>query len=128
MAHEIAKLLLEQAGNFLERTETVRTALSLGMPLSAIEQYLDWLDAVRPGLRERCQPPEVIDLDAVAQHGSPSPLPATPGTAGDQAEHIEWPPQPSTERSGSRKRAAGRASAKPGRQPASDEPSDGSKS
>lgn len=64
MVHEIAKLLLERAGNFLQRTEAVRTALSLGMPLSEIEEYLDWLDAVRPGLRQRCQPPEVIDLEA----------------------------------------------------------------
>jgi hypothetical protein len=47
MVHEIAKLLLEKAGTFLERTEAVRTALSLGMPLSEIEAYLDWLDHVR---------------------------------------------------------------------------------
>jgi len=60
MPHQIAKLLLEQAGNFLERSEAVRTALSLGMPLNEIEEYLDWLDAVRPGLRQRCQPPERI--------------------------------------------------------------------
>jgi len=31
MAHEIAKLMLEHAGTFLERTEAIRTALSLGM-------------------------------------------------------------------------------------------------
>ncbi len=47
MAHEIAKLMLEQAGTFLERAEAIRTALSLGMPLAEIEQYLDWLDTVR---------------------------------------------------------------------------------
>jgi hypothetical protein len=47
MAHEIAKLLLEHAGTFLERTEAVRSALKLGMPLSEIEAYLDWLDALR---------------------------------------------------------------------------------
>jgi DNA-binding transcriptional MerR regulator len=47
MAHEIAKLILEHAGTFLERAEAVRTALSLGMPLNEIEQYLDWLDATR---------------------------------------------------------------------------------
>ena len=45
MAHKIAKLLLEQADSFLDRTEAVKTALSLGMPLYEIEQYLDWLDA-----------------------------------------------------------------------------------
>jgi DNA-binding transcriptional MerR regulator len=52
MAHEIAKLLLEHAGSFLERSEAVRTALDLGMPLDDIERYLDWLDAVRGPLRE----------------------------------------------------------------------------
>jgi DNA-binding transcriptional MerR regulator len=47
LAHEIAKLLLEHAGTFLERTEAVETAISLGMPLNEIEEYLDWLDATR---------------------------------------------------------------------------------
>lgn len=44
MAHEIAKLLLEKAGTFLERTEAVKTVISLGMPLVEIEEYLDWLE------------------------------------------------------------------------------------
>ena len=48
MAYEIAKLMLEYAGTFVERTEAVNTAMSLGMPLSEIEEYLDWLDTVRP--------------------------------------------------------------------------------
>jgi DNA-binding transcriptional MerR regulator len=47
MSHEIAKLLLEHASTFLERTEAVKSALSLGMPLNEIEEYLDWLDAVK---------------------------------------------------------------------------------
>jgi DNA-binding transcriptional MerR regulator len=47
MVHEIAKLMLEHAGTFLERAEAIRTALSLGMPLHEIEEYLDWLDATR---------------------------------------------------------------------------------
>ncbi len=47
MPHEIAKLMLEHAGTFLERTEAIRTALSLGMPLHEIEEYLDWLDSTR---------------------------------------------------------------------------------
>lgn len=47
MAHKIAKLMLEHAGTFLERAEAIRTALSLGMPLHEIEEYLDWLDATR---------------------------------------------------------------------------------
>jgi len=55
MAHEIAKLLLEQAGTFLERTEAVKTAISLGMPLQEIEDYLDWLDIMRPETNSRLQ-------------------------------------------------------------------------
>jgi DNA-binding transcriptional MerR regulator len=47
MAHEIAKLLLEKAGTFLERTEAIQTAQSLGMPLHEIEEYLDWVDVMR---------------------------------------------------------------------------------
>jgi DNA-binding transcriptional MerR regulator len=47
MAHEVAKLLLEHAGTFLERTEAIKAALNLGMPLDEIEAYLDWLDLVR---------------------------------------------------------------------------------
>ncbi|HZL89053.1 MAG TPA: hypothetical protein VFB96_11810 [Pirellulaceae bacterium] len=53
MAHEIAKLLLEKAGTFLERTQAIEAALQLGMPLNEIEEYLDWLDAMRGPL-----PPE----------------------------------------------------------------------
>jgi DNA-binding transcriptional MerR regulator len=48
VAHEIAKLLLEHAGTFLERTRAIEIALSLGMPLNQIEEYLDWLDSIRP--------------------------------------------------------------------------------
>ena len=47
MSHEIAKLLLEHAETFLERTEAVKAASSLGMPLHEIQDYLDWLDALR---------------------------------------------------------------------------------
>jgi hypothetical protein len=47
MAHEIAKLLLEHAGSFLERTEAVKVAMGMGMPLAEIEEYLDWIDATR---------------------------------------------------------------------------------
>ena len=46
MAHEIAKLLLEKAGTFLQRTQAIEAALQLGMPLHEIEEYLDWLDSV----------------------------------------------------------------------------------
>ncbi|MGQ9576756.1 MAG: hypothetical protein ACUVUC_15725 [Thermoguttaceae bacterium] len=55
MAHEIAKLLLEHAGTFLDRAKAVEAALSLGMPLHEIEEYLDWLDATK---RLRARKPE----------------------------------------------------------------------
>ena len=48
MANENAKLLLEQAKTFSQRAEAVRLAMRLGMPLSEIEQYLDWLDHRNP--------------------------------------------------------------------------------
>ena len=60
MSHEIAKLLLEHAETFLERTEAIKSALALGMPLEEIEDYLDWLDAVRghgPSATEGQAPP-----------------------------------------------------------------------
>jgi len=55
MAHKIAKLMLENAGTFLDRAKAVETALSMGMPLSEIEGYLDWLDMVKPD-QERGSP------------------------------------------------------------------------
>jgi DNA-binding transcriptional MerR regulator len=57
MSHEIAKLLLEHAETFLERTEAIKSALTLGMPLTEIEEYLDWLDAVR-GTDRLAHPPK----------------------------------------------------------------------
>lgn len=45
--YEIAKLILEHADSICERQQAVKTALYLGMPLHEIEEYLDWLDAVR---------------------------------------------------------------------------------
>jgi hypothetical protein len=47
MTHEIAKLLLEHAGTAIERADAVKSAIYLGMSLQEIEEYLDWLDAVR---------------------------------------------------------------------------------
>ena len=47
MAHEIAKLVLEHSETFLERSQAIKTALSMGMPLNEIEEYLDWLAVVR---------------------------------------------------------------------------------
>ncbi len=47
MAHEIAKLILEHAGRFIDRAEAVDVALWLGMPLHEIEEYLDWLESIR---------------------------------------------------------------------------------
>ena len=53
MAHEIAKLLLEHAHTFIDRTEAIRTAMRLGMPLNEIQEYLDWLDSVNQRNRSR---------------------------------------------------------------------------
>ena len=47
MAHEVARLILEQADNFVKREDAIRTAIQLGMPLHEIEEYLDWLEMVR---------------------------------------------------------------------------------
>jgi DNA-binding transcriptional MerR regulator len=47
MAHKIAKLILEHVGTFVERVDAIRAAIDLGMPLQQIEEYLDWLDAMR---------------------------------------------------------------------------------
>ena len=62
MAHEIAKLLLEHAGSFIERSEAVKTALDLGMPLDDIQNYLDWLDSVRGPLTDL--PPRKLGPEA----------------------------------------------------------------
>ncbi len=71
MAHETAKQLLEHAETFLQRTEAVRTALVLGMPLNEIEAYLDWLDSMRPG-----RPPDAPDDFPPADSGqASSPVP-----------------------------------------------------
>jgi len=56
MANEIAKLLLEHAETFLDRAQAVEAALSLGMPLSEIETYLDWLDQTRSLRRPEDKP------------------------------------------------------------------------
>ncbi|HVU89495.1 MAG TPA: hypothetical protein VHD36_19355 [Pirellulales bacterium] len=45
--HEIAKIILEHAETQWERSEAVKKALYLGMPLNEIEEYLDWLAMIR---------------------------------------------------------------------------------
>jgi hypothetical protein len=47
MAYEIAKLLLEMAGTFIERQQAIAAAVNLGMPLNEIHEYLDWIESVR---------------------------------------------------------------------------------
>ncbi len=42
--HKLAKLMLEQAGTFIERSEAIEVAMRMGMSLNQIEEYLDWLD------------------------------------------------------------------------------------
>ena len=48
MKNEEAKQRLQQAATLPERVAAMDAALDLGMTLSEIEDYLDWLDAVRP--------------------------------------------------------------------------------
>jgi hypothetical protein len=55
MAHGIAKLLLEHADTVLDRQQAIKTALTLGMPLHEIEEYLDWVDMMRSARSESCQ-------------------------------------------------------------------------
>lgn len=47
MAHEIAKLLLEHAGTAIERQKAIETAVRMGMSLTEIDEYLEWLSLVR---------------------------------------------------------------------------------
>ena len=61
MAHEIAKLLLEHANTFLERTEAIKSAVALGMPLHEIEEYLDWMDLVRSQSAGSQNPPSASE-------------------------------------------------------------------
>lgn len=44
MGYELPKRLLRQASTFELRQKAIRAAMGLGMPLSEIEEYLDWLD------------------------------------------------------------------------------------
>jgi DNA-binding transcriptional MerR regulator len=71
MGHEIAKLLLDHAGTFLERAEAIETALSLGMPLHEIEEYLDWLDMARGSRRKDSEGPEEEDLQGPHEEHPP---------------------------------------------------------
>jgi hypothetical protein len=52
MVYEVAKLMLEHAGTFIARAEAIQVAISLGMPIHEIEDYLDWLDATKGPLRD----------------------------------------------------------------------------
>lgn len=75
MTHEIAKLLLEHAETFLERTEAIKAALSLGMPLNEIQDYLDWLEAIR-GKKQKTPAPHKRTVAG--------PAPPRPASAGGQ--------------------------------------------
>lgn len=52
MVHETARELLERAQSFEDRQEAVRAAIDLGMPISEIEAFLDWLDLLLEQQRE----------------------------------------------------------------------------
>lgn len=70
MAHEIAKLLLEHSATFIERSQAIRAALELGMPLREVEEYLDWLDTLRArGLQVGQGAPR--DVDSLADEQGP---------------------------------------------------------
>jgi uncharacterized protein Yka (UPF0111/DUF47 family) len=58
MTHKIAKMILEHASTFVDRTNAVETAMSMGMPLSEIEEYLDWLEMVQADQPSEAAPPE----------------------------------------------------------------------
>ena len=85
MAHEVAKLLLEHAGSFLERTEAVKSAAGLGMPLAEIEEYLDGLDVAKgpPARRETGRAPRRAEPKRKHPQGAPLDweAPAAPPTA-----------------------------------------------
>ena len=57
MVHKIAKLILEHADSFLERAEAIDVALSLGMTLDEIQEYLDWVDSVHGGKANQSSKP-----------------------------------------------------------------------
>ncbi len=59
MAHEIAKLLLEHADSFLARSEAVKTAVHLGMPLHEIEDYLDWIEMMQAKIEDELSSDEM---------------------------------------------------------------------
>ena len=72
MAHESAKQLLQRAQTFVERTEAVHAALALGMPLHAIEAYLDWLDSRRPGPPPAAPADDLPPADAGPRDSGPA--------------------------------------------------------
>ncbi len=88
MAHKIAKLLLEHADSFLERTEAIKSALQLGMPLSEIEEYLDWLDTVRRRVPDPQDPADQADQSHGQRAAARSDEPGFP-SANDTAHANE---------------------------------------
>ncbi len=57
MVHKIAKLILEHTDSFLERAKAIDVALSLGMTLDEIQEYLDWIDSVHGGKANQSSKP-----------------------------------------------------------------------
>lgn len=47
LTHETAKTVLANAKDAVERADAIESAMQMGMPLSEIEDYLDWLDSIR---------------------------------------------------------------------------------
>jgi hypothetical protein len=55
MAYEAEKDLLEKASTPAERAAAVEQVIAHGMPLSLIEEFLDWLD-LRRSQEGSCKP------------------------------------------------------------------------
>ena len=53
MAHDVARFFWEHAERFIDRQQAVREAIEHGIPLSEIEEYLDWLELVKPLQEDR---------------------------------------------------------------------------
>jgi hypothetical protein len=49
MSHTDARILLARAESPADRKHAVASAMSAGMPLHEIEEFLDWADSVRAG-------------------------------------------------------------------------------
>jgi hypothetical protein len=73
VSHNEAKLLLAQAETYGDRRNAVASALTSGMPLHEIEEFLDWVDAVRAKQQVATVPGSESLIGAVLRHLSQKP-------------------------------------------------------